>query len=292
MEPRRSAGNVMHNIGVCSWSLRPGDAADLAARTRACGLGAVQLALDPIRDGRWSEAETVRILRAEGIKILSGMMAMAGEDYSTLETIRRTGGVRLDATWKQNLEAAKANAHLAARLDLRLVTFHAGFLPHEPGDRERGRMIERLRMMADIFAASGIGVGLETGQECAPTLLAALRDLNRPTIGVNFDPGNMVLYGMGDPVESLAALGPWVRQVHIKDAVPTSRPGEWGSEVVAGAGAVQWAAFFATVKRLLPKIDLVIEREAGEGREPDVRSAHDLIRRHVIARRQEPVKGP
>src|SRR5688572_15543593 len=54
----RDQGELMHRIGVCSWSLRPTDAADLAARVGGCGVRAVQLALDPIRDGRWAEVDT------------------------------------------------------------------------------------------------------------------------------------------------------------------------------------------------------------------------------------------
>ncbi len=274
----------MHRIGVCSWSLRPKDAADLAAKVRACGVGTVQLALDPIRDGRWPEGGAIAALKGAGIGLLSGMMVTAGEDYSTLDSIKRTGGVRPDGTWKQNLEAAKANATLAARLGLKLVTFHAGFLPHEAGDAERARMVERLREVADAFAAVGVSVALETGQESAETLVAVLRDLNRASIGVNFDPANMILYGMGEPVAALERLAPWVRQIHIKDALPTERRGEWGREVVVGTGAVRWERFFAVVERLLPGVDLVIEREAGEGREGDVRAAAELIRRHTGAR--------
>ena len=40
-------------------------------------------------------------------------------------------------------------------------------------------------------------------------------------MGVNFDPANMLLYDKGDPIEALRLLGPWVRQVHIKDARKT-----------------------------------------------------------------------
>jgi hypothetical protein len=42
-----------------------------------------------------------------GIHAVSGMMATEGEDYSTLDTIRVTGGIRPDETWRQNLAAAQ-----------------------------------------------------------------------------------------------------------------------------------------------------------------------------------------
>src|SRR5262245_47799743 len=164
----------MHELGVCSWSLRPTGPEDLAEKVRACGLRAVQLALDPIRTRRWKEAETVVALRAAGVSILSGMMGMEGEDYSTLETIRATGGVRPDGAWTGNLVAAHANADLAKRIGLGLVTFHAGFLPHERGDRVRTMMIARLRQIAEAFAARGVAVAFETGQEEAETLLGVL----------------------------------------------------------------------------------------------------------------------
>jgi sugar phosphate isomerase/epimerase len=251
----------------------------LVALVRQTGLDAVQLALDPLRDGRWDPRETASRLRGDGVSILSGMMGAAGEDYSTLESIRRTGGVRPDSTWPANLEAARANADLAAELGVRLVTFHAGFLPHEPADRERAVMLDRLRRIAVVFASRGVGVAFETGQESADTLLDVLRDLGPGVAGVNFDPANMILYGMGDPIAALDALGPHVRQAHIKDALPAAAPGTWGAEVPAGTGAVDWPAFFATLRRRAPGVDLVIEREAGGRRIDDIRAAAELVRR-------------
>ena len=89
-----------------------------------------------------------------------------------------------------------------------------------------------------------------------------MADLDHPAAGVNFDPANMILYGMGDPVAALRALEPHVRQVHVKDALPSATPGEWGSEVRAGTGRVDWPAFFAIAREL--GVAFLIEREAGE----------------------------
>lgn len=271
-----------HRVGVCSWSLRPESAAELAARVRALGLASVQLALDPIRTGRrgWGEVETINALRAAGVGAISGMMGMAGEDYSTLDSIKRTGGVRSHATWGCNIRAAQENARLARRLGIGLVTFHAGFIPHEAGE-DRRLMIERLRMIVDHFDDCGVRVAFETGQESADTLMHALDELARPHAGVNFDPANMILYGMGDPVESLAKLAPRVVQVHVKDAMPTTTPGQWGSEVRAGTGAVDWGGFFRVVRSHGLGADLVIEREAGEQRETDIVAACELISSHL-----------
>lgn len=268
----------MTRLAACSWSLRTESPDALADALHRCGIRAAQLALVPCveRPGTWGGA--VERLRARGIDVVSGMLATEGEDYSTLESIERTGGVRPDATWERNRTLARETAEVAAGSGVPLVTFHAGFLPHDPADPERRRMVDRLRAVADIYAERGVRVAFETGQETAATLLAALAEIAHPNVGVNFDPANMILYGMGDPVAAIRALAAHVLQVHVKDAVPTDVPGTWGREVVAGTGAVDWPAFFAAVRALPRPVDLVIEREAGPTREADIEAAAALVR--------------
>jgi hypothetical protein len=91
--------NAVPRLGVCSWSLQPSSPADLVAKLREIGVDACQLALDPLREGAWKLGETRDALRAAGIEIRSGMMGTHGEDYSTLDTIRVTGGVRPNEHW-------------------------------------------------------------------------------------------------------------------------------------------------------------------------------------------------
>ncbi len=260
---------MTERIGVCTWSLRPEGPADLGEKLLAVGVDSAQLALEPVRSGRWSFEETVVAVAKTGVELVSGMMEMAGEDYSTLESIARTGGVRPDATWDANLAAARENARLARRFSLDLVTFHAGFLPHDRDDPERAKLVDRLGQVADAFAAEGVEVAFETGQESALTLLGVLEELDRDDVGVNFDPANMILYGTGDPVEALRLLAPCVRQVHVKDARPTEVPGTWGEEVVVGEGAVDWDAFLDVLAADCP-VDRIVEREAGDRRVEDV----------------------
>lgn len=269
---------------VCSWSLRPSGPEELVSLLRALEVMRVQLALVPCVDDpqRWGNA--CATLRDAGIAIVSGMLATVGEDYATLESIARTGGVRSDRWWNANLDRAIKIADFAAAHRIALVTFHAGFIPHERGDPARTVMLDRLRTVIDIFAQRGIDVAFETGQESAATLSQALADLERPRAGVNFDPANMILYGMGDPVDAVRTLARRIRQVHVKDAVATDVPGTWGREVRAGDGQVQWRKFLEAVReanvsagRDREDIDLVIEREAGAARTGDVAHARDLL---------------
>lgn len=276
-------------LGVCSWSLQPDSPEALLAAVAATGLSAVQLSLKAFHGGGllgprgWPLADTAKRLADAGIAVRSAMLSTRGEDYSSLQSIRRTGGVRPDEHWKANLAIARDDAKRCAELGVDLVSFHAGFLPHEAGDPLRASMLERLRAVVDAFAAHGVRVGLETGQETADTLLGVLAELDRPSAGVNFDPANMLLYGMGDPVDALARLAPHVFQVHVKDALPSATPGEWGAEVPVGEGAVDWPAFFAVLASKAAPVDLMIEREAGDRRVADVRLAAERVGPHLAA---------
>ena len=86
-------------IAVCSWSLRASNSAMLVERVQATGAKAVQLALTPIADWDAAWGDTFARLADAGIEVVSGMLETVGEDYSTLDTIRATGGVVPDATW-------------------------------------------------------------------------------------------------------------------------------------------------------------------------------------------------
>src|ERR1035441_3804159 len=182
--------SLTERLAVCSWSLQRASPADLAAKLESTGIRRVQLALDPLRDSPEEWAETSALFRQKGITMVSGMFGCVGEDYSTFETIRVTGGLAPDATWEQNWTNIQATAALARQLGLKLVTFHAGFLPHEATDPNFAKMLRRLAETADVFQAANIAVGLETGQETAPVLVQLLQKLKRPNVGVNFDPAN------------------------------------------------------------------------------------------------------
>jgi sugar phosphate isomerase/epimerase len=270
-------------LAVCSWSLQPADPEDLVAKLLAGGVRCVQLALDPFRESPpvWSRTET--LFRRNNITLVSGMFGCVGEDYATLEAIRRTGGIAPDATWEQNRRNIQETVGLAARMGLKLVTFHAGFIPHEERDPNYAKMLNRLTEVAGLFAAANIALGLETGQETAPALAALLQKLRRTDMGVNFDPANMILYGQGDPIEALRVLAPWIRQVHIKDATRAKVAGTWGEETPVGAGEVDWRAFFATLRQLNFEGNFVIEREAGTQRVLDIISARAVVEKNFIS---------
>jgi len=271
------ASPIAQRLAVCSWSIQPTDPNNLVAQLQAIGINRVQIALDSIRERPGVWGKILEVFRRNNITLVSGMFGTIGEDYSTLESIRRTGGVAQDATWNENWRNIETNAVIARQLRLKLVTFHAGFIPQEEGDPAFKKLYDRIVLIADRFGAKGIDLGFETGQETAETLRAFLIRLNRPNVGVNFDPANMILYDKGSPIDALRALGPWLKQCHIKDAIRTKTAGTWGEEVVVGLGDVNWNQFFSVLHEMKFNGDLCIEREAGPQRVSDICAARQFL---------------
>jgi L-ribulose-5-phosphate 3-epimerase len=268
-------------LAVCSWSLRPAHPSELVQQLQSIGINRLQIALDPLREQPAVWAPLTDLCARHGITFASGMIGTVGEDYSTLESIKRTVGVVPDATWDENWRNIQGAVKIAQKLGLKLVTFHAGFMPHDPADATFRKLLQRIVLIADLFAANGLELGFETGQETAETLREFLVTLNKPNVGVNFDPANIISYDKGDPIAAMPVLAPWLKQCHIKDARRTKIPGEWGEEVVVGTGDVDWTAFFKTAASLGFNGTFAIEREAGEQRVADIRAAHEFVRKFV-----------
>jgi sugar phosphate isomerase/epimerase len=148
-------------------------------------------------------------------------------------------------------------------LGLSELMLHAGFLP-APGEPDRKAMLETLAEAGKLAAAKGITLCFETGQETAELLRLTLDELGSPNLKVNFDPANMLLYDMGDPIRAVEILGPDIRSVHVKDAIRTRVAGEWGDEVRLGQGQVNIPEFVNVLKKNGYTGPLVIEREVGD----------------------------
>lgn len=264
-------------LAVCSWSLQPETPRQLLDQLKEAGIPRTQIALDPLRTqpALWSSLQPM--CADEGIELVSGMFVTKGEDYSTMESIKATGGLVPDATWDENWTNIECMASLARNLGLPLVTFHAGFLPHEESDPQFKKMLDRVRLVADAFAEQEINLAFETGQETAETLRIFLDKLDRGNVGVNFDPANMLLYEKGDPIQALKTLGPRLLQCHLKDANRTKQPGTWGEEMAVGSGEVDWPAFFQTLADQNFAGYLALEREAGDQRLADIKAGKDFV---------------
>ena len=277
------AGVEAERIGVCSWSYqRP--LREVADEMAKIGVKGIDLALTPFvaPDGRHGVEEGEEALAFAKAQFASGawrlfatMISFPQEDYSTLDTIRKTGGVVPDDCWPRNREIAAAAAELSGTLGAPYMLFHAGFLD-ESNPAAYAAYVERVSFVRDACARVGVQLILESGQETAEDLARFLRDV--PGLYVNFDPANMILYGKGRPMEALETLVPWIRKIHVKDADATAVPGTWGTERPWGEGQVGGAAFIDALDGLGFTGNLTIEREGGDDRAGDIARAAARLR--------------
>ena len=201
------------NLGVCSWSFqKPLD--DVAAEMKKLGLKRIHLALQPFLEGgsRHGAAEGAAALDRVKARLASGewklsatMIGFPQEDYSTLETIKKTGGVVPDDAWEANKKIVVAGAKLSAELKSPVLTLHAGFLD-ESDPVALKKYTDRVKFIVDTCGEAGVPVAFETGQETAADLAKFMPTV--PGAGVNFDPANMILYAKGNPVEAARAVDP------------------------------------------------------------------------------------
>jgi sugar phosphate isomerase/epimerase len=266
-------------IGVCSWSLQVKSVPELVGFLKQLGIDVVQIACGDPHHAAWEEGEQLPpVARKAGLRMSSAMLGFPGEDYTTPQTIQKTGGFGDPATRPERLERLKWAVDRTRALGLDALCLHAGFIP-EPKTPDRKPFLDTLRKVADIAADKGVKIGFETGQETADLLRLTLEELKRPNLGVNFDPANMLLYDKGDPLRAVETLAPFIRSVHVKDANRPTTPGTWGEEVPLGQGQVNIRAFVKALQKIGYQGPLCIEREVGNQQQRLADVAHGV--RHL-----------
>lgn len=197
-----------------------------------------------------------------GITVTCVFGGFAGESYADIPTVKATVGLVPPATRAARTRELKEIADFAKALGVSVVGVHIGFVPHDKSDPDYASIVAVSRELCDHGAANGQALHLETGQEPPEVLLDFLHDVARNNLFVNFDPANMILYGMSEPLAALEKLGPFVRSIHCKDATWSPQPGvTWGQEVALGDGAVGFEGFLDTLDRIGYIGPLTIERE-------------------------------
>ena len=271
-----------NRVGVCSWSFQK-PLREVAAEMDKMGLTGIHLALGPFihADGRHGNAESAETwafvkeqVKSGKWRLMSTMIGTVGEDYSTLETIRKTGGIVPDEHWSENQAIVTKGAQLTQELGGKYMSLHGGFLD-ESDPVAYAKYVARIRWIRDEAKKYGVSVILESGQETAEDLAKFMKEV--PGVGINFDPANMILYAKGQPKEALRTLIPWIKQVHIKDALVTAKPGTWGTEVAWGEGEVGGRTFLEELKALGYKGNYVIEREGGNARVKEISQAAERL---------------
>jgi sugar phosphate isomerase/epimerase len=257
-----------------------GDPSRTLAELTALGIHSGQLGLPGDLDltcaPQWRDA-----LQSAGFRVFTVFAAYAGESYADIPTVQQTVGFIPSATRVERERRTLAVSDFARTIGAPGIATHIGFVPETREDPDYQAVRDMVRRICDYAASHRQTFALETGQEPARTLLAFLNDVDRPNLGINFDPANMILYGTGDPVEALGILAPRVLTVHCKDGdwPETGKPGALGKERALGEGSLGVGRFLEALRQAGYKGPLSIEREASDParRMKDIGSAIRLL---------------
>jgi sugar phosphate isomerase/epimerase len=201
-------------------------------------------------------------LREMGVKCTAVFGGFQGESYADIPTVVETVGLVPEATRQSRLEEMFQISDFAKWLLCDSVALHLGFIPHDPAADRYDEIVDVTRQLCDHCAKNDQFLHLETGQETGDGLLEFIRIVAKDNLKINFDPANMILYGTGQPIETLRKVGSHVRSIHCKDGTWSDKPGEtWGTEVALGQGDVDMRAYLTALKEIGYEGPLTIERE-------------------------------
>jgi L-ribulose-5-phosphate 3-epimerase len=213
--------------------------------------------------------EFAGLLRRTGIRADSVVAVFAGESYKDRETVVRTVGFRPVALIAERLAYLRKCVDFAAAIGAGLVTFHMGFLPADPADPAYRAMLSAVTDIAGYAAKRTVTISLETGQETGEQLAAFLDKITIARVGVNFDPANLVIYGVEAPSRALATFASRVTSVHVKDALLPETPDAMGREVRPGEGRAELAECFKVLRASGFTGALIIENYVARGAKTD-----------------------
>jgi len=174
-----------------------------------------------------------------------------------------TLGIVPDVYRAERLEVLRRWADFASWIGAPAIVTHCGFIPENGTDPAYPAVVEAICDIASYCNDLGLGFWLETGQETPVVLLRTIERIGLSNVGINLDPANLIMYGKGNPVDALEVIGPYVRNIHVKDGLYPTNGNRLGHEVQVGQGRVNFPVFLKRLHELGFAGDLIIEREIG-----------------------------
>lgn len=211
---------------------------DALAGIAAAGLKSVELASVP----GWTEhvrrdADAAELKRITELLARHGLTAVGLSGHSDLVT-------------DEGVTEFRKALNLSRGLGIPRVTTSTGGHADTSGgslDAQREAFLARIGGLADEAAADGITICLEThGGLLATGALAAelVRQIDKPNVGLAYDPGNVIFYGDTRPEEDISAALDLIKSMHVKDQI--GGVGNWHFPTI-GTGEVDYRRIFAAL---------------------------------------------
>ncbi len=136
-------------------------------------------------------------------------------------------------------ETLPSTCEMAVRLGAPTVIVF-GFMRETNGDPEEA--IAHLKQAGGIAAGYNLQLAVENEPgsyfDTGVNTAKAMRGIALDNVGINWDPANALVSGEVAYPVGYEAVRPWLRNVHLKDAIPVP-PDKWENRLI-GDGGVNW----------------------------------------------------
>jgi sugar phosphate isomerase/epimerase len=188
-------------------------------------------------------------------------------------------GLDVAENLEPRLEHVKQVMGLAFDLGPRIITLQAGTVASSADDARLGLLREALTVLGMHGDRIGTLVALEAGLESGEVLANFLNPLDTGSLGVNFDPANLLMNGFR-PFEDLRAVIGRIVQVQAKD-VRRHGPSRTAQEVPLGHGDIDWMGLLELLGEADYRGWVVLVRETGTQRLKDIQDGVGVLRRLI-----------
>lgn len=254
------------------------DALAALQHVRSLGVPTAQISYPAAMDHEAGVRAIEAARRATGIEITTIFCSFAGESYANISAVQTSVGLVPESTRAERVQRISKIGKFAHEIGVTRVAMHIGSVHGDHSAPLHAQMVQVTRQICDELASRGQVFALETGQENAQTLKRFIEDVKRDNLKVNFDPANMILYGVDQPISALNVLIPWIDGVHCKDGRWPTQEGQLGQETPLGEGDVDFRAWLKRLLELGYRGPLTIEREiSGDQQRQDILRAVALL---------------
>jgi sugar phosphate isomerase/epimerase len=159
----------------------------------------------------------------------------------------------------RRLEATTRAMQLAYDLGASVVVNSIGRVPAEATAADWTTLTQALADIGRHGQKVGATLCAETGSESGQDLLRLIQALPEGSLGVNLDPGNLIINGHS-PLEATTLLASYVLHIHAKDGVRDVAQGR-GVEVPLGRGSCEFPVLLAILEQAEYRGYATIERQ-------------------------------
>jgi sugar phosphate isomerase/epimerase len=154
-------------------------------------------------------------------------------------------GYDVEDDLERRVAATRAAMRMAQQLGAAVVVNSIGRVPEAPEGTRWQTLLAALTDLGSWADHFGAVLAARTGVDSGPDLARLLTALPEGSLGIDLDPGNLIVHGHS-PLEAVAAVGRSIRHVHATDGVQDLAQGR-GLRVELGRGSADYPALLAAL---------------------------------------------